>query len=302
MTGHDLYSDAASQLILTLHRGVSGSGTASFRAWAMTEMGKLIPFDGADWLSGSADRACPVDDCVLGWPGREEEWRAAGSAGARRQRFGVHAEISATRREAHTTLYDRLSLYRTVPDAAFSPQEQALLSLLLPQLVAARRRNLLHALQTPQCAAASDEDAYAICDAQGMLYRANDAFTGLMLLELPQWQGPWLPWREQLAVARQRRLSFKGKEVVVHARRAEDLFHLRARRRNLLDELSPAELRVARELAGGASYKAAARRLGLSPSTVNNHAAIVYRKLGIPDKVALAMRWRELGGTGGSRG
>jgi DNA-binding CsgD family transcriptional regulator len=301
MSGHDLYSDAGSGLILALHRGADGRDAAAFPAWAMAEVGKVIPFDGACWLSGSEDGARVRDRCLLGWPGRDAEWLAADCATARRRQFGIHAEIVATRCEVHTTLYDSLSLYRSTTAAAFSESDQALLSLLLPQLVAARRRNMLYALQTPQCAAASDGGAYAICDAQGMLHRANEGFTGLMLLELPQWQGPWLPWREQLAAARQRRLSFKGNEVVVHARRAEGLFHLRARRRTPLDELSPAELRVARELAGGASYKAAARHLGLSPSTVNNHAAIVYRKLGVHDKVALAMRWRELGEAGGGR-
>lgn len=297
-----LYSDAAGEFILALHRGVDGRDASAFRAWAMSEVGKLIPHDGAFWLSGSDEGTHILDSCLLGWPGREAEWLAAGTEDVRRQRFGIAAEIVTTRSETHTALFDSLSLYRSAADAEFSAADQALLSLLLPQLVAARRRNMVQRMQTPQCAAESNAGAYAICDTQGMLYRTNEAFTALMLLEAPQWQGPWLPWREQLAATRQRRLSFQGKEMVVHARRAEDLFHLRARRRTLLDDLSPAELRVARELAGGASYKAAARRLGLSPSTVNNHAALVYRKLGVHDKVTLAMRWRELGGTAGERG
>ncbi len=57
------------------------------------------------------------------------------------------------------------------------------------------------------------------------------------------------------------------------------LIHLRAAMP--IDRLSPREQEVARHLSEGKTFKRIAQQLGLSPSTVANHSASIYRKLGV---------------------
>lgn len=52
--------------------------------------------------------------------------------------------------------------------------------------------------------------------------------------------------------------------------------------------LSRREREVAAAYATGASYKEIARDLGISPQTVRTYLGIIYRKLGVSTKVALA--------------
>jgi DNA-binding CsgD family transcriptional regulator len=59
-----------------------------------------------------------------------------------------------------------------------------------------------------------------------------------------------------------------------------------------LDELTPQELRVALMLAGGATTRAAAAALYLSPKTVEYHLRHVYLKLGVNSREALAAALR----------
>ena len=54
------------------------------------------------------------------------------------------------------------------------------------------------------------------------------------------------------------------------------------------DELSPQEIRVAREVAAGATNREVAARLFLSPKTIEFHLGRVYRKLGIHSRTELA--------------
>ncbi|MEO1678694.1 MAG: tetratricopeptide repeat protein [Pseudomonadota bacterium] len=62
----------------------------------------------------------------------------------------------------------------------------------------------------------------------------------------------------------------------------------------MLDTLTTREVEVAKAYAGGGSYKAVARDLGVSPSTIRAHLATIYRKLDVRTKVALAEALRGL--------
>lgn len=66
------------------------------------------------------------------------------------------------------------------------------------------------------------------------------------------------------------RVSAQGSLYVVHARRPRPT-----------DALSPREQQVAQALAEGKTFKRIAQQLGLSSSTVANHTASIYRKLGV---------------------
>jgi DNA-binding CsgD family transcriptional regulator/tetratricopeptide (TPR) repeat protein len=65
-----------------------------------------------------------------------------------------------------------------------------------------------------------------------------------------------------------------------------------ARRRDpsTLDELTPQELQVVREIAAGNTYRGAAQNLFLSPKTIEYHLRKVYRKLGVKSRQQLVAR------------
>jgi DNA-binding CsgD family transcriptional regulator len=65
-----------------------------------------------------------------------------------------------------------------------------------------------------------------------------------------------------------------------------------ARRRNpsTLDELTPQELQVLREIAAGSTYREAAQNLFLSPKTIEYHLRKIYRKLGVESRQQLVTR------------
>jgi DNA-binding CsgD family transcriptional regulator len=120
-----------------------------------------------------------------------------------------------------------------------------------------------------------------------------------------------LNWGERL------RRSGRRVDAREHLRAAHDVFELlgaepwaeraraelrasgeTARRRNLstLDELTPQELQVLREIAAGATYRQAAQSLFLSPKTIEYHLHKIYRKLGIESRHQLVARLETLNG------
>jgi DNA-binding CsgD family transcriptional regulator len=56
--------------------------------------------------------------------------------------------------------------------------------------------------------------------------------------------------------------------------------------------LTPREQQIAALLVQGLSVKEIARRLEISPSTVNNHAGRIYEKLGVSGRRELGQRMR----------
>ena len=52
-------------------------------------------------------------------------------------------------------------------------------------------------------------------------------------------------------------------------------------------KLSEREMMIAERYAGGKTYKQIASELNIAPSTVRNHLAAVYRKLGVQNKPEL---------------
>jgi DNA-binding CsgD family transcriptional regulator len=118
-----------------------------------------------------------------------------------------------------------------------------------------------------------------------------------------------LNWGERL------RRSGRRREAREHLRAAHERFELlgaepwaeraraelrasgeTARRRNpsSLDDLTPQELQVAREIASGATYRKAAENLFLSPKTIEFHLRKVYRKLDVASRQELAGRLETL--------
>jgi DNA-binding NarL/FixJ family response regulator len=65
-------------------------------------------------------------------------------------------------------------------------------------------------------------------------------------------------------------------------------------RKNLLDSLSKREFDVAKMISLGKSNKIIASTLFISERTVKAHLTSIFRKLGIPDRLHLAVMWKEI--------
>ena len=74
--------------------------------------------------------------------------------------------------------------------------------------------------------------------------------------------------------------------------RPRDLDHTQASDAPLTQgwRFSPRERQIVSLLASGCSNQEIANRLGLRLQTVKNHLSRVYRKLGVPNRVQLAVR------------
>jgi DNA-binding CsgD family transcriptional regulator len=127
----------------------------------------------------------------------------------------------------------------------------------------------------------------------------------------------WLNWGERL------RRSGRRIDAREHLRAAYDVFELlgaepwaeragaelratgeTARRRNVstLDELTPQELQVLREIVAGATYRQAAQNLFLSPKTIEYHLRKIYRKLDVRSRQELVARLETLEDAQGADG
>ena len=67
------------------------------------------------------------------------------------------------------------------------------------------------------------------------------------------------------------------------------------------DFLAPRERQIALLVGSGANNKEIAERLGISESTVKAHLTSVFRKLGVPDRLRLALLVRRQRAPAGAR-
>jgi two-component system uhpT operon response regulator UhpA len=90
---------------------------------------------------------------------------------------------------------------------------------------------------------------------------------------------------------------FHGRQITVLMTHSGTLLLLEVRRRAAVDRLSTRQRDIALLYAEGHTGPQIATQLGLSPSTVNNHLGVVFKKLAVSNKVQLlnAMRGREGG-------
>lgn len=189
----------------------------------------------------------------------------------------VHADLASD-------LGELLFLFRDDPAQAFTDEEVRRLDLLLPHLTTAwRQRQALHRYETGS-PAEFQTSGLAVIDDQGLLWTVEPRFSELLREAFPRWKGPRLPAD---AVRALRTETARAGNLEFHVTRGEGR-HLISVRRLGDDGLTAAEIKVARLFAGGRSNREVAAGLGVSPATVRNQLASIYRKLDIHSKAELA--------------
>lgn len=180
---------------------------------------------------------------------------------------------------------DIVALWRAVPRQRPGVGEQRRLDALMPHVMRARAI----AARLGSGGRTVPDSLTLMADRHGIVQALGDAARALLALEWPAWSGPLMPAPLWQALCASSTLRYQGRRIRVRAERQVDLLVVHVDRvapAELL--LTPAERRLADLVAMGATYKDAARTLGISPATVRNQLHSAYAKLGIPGRRQLA--------------
>ncbi len=187
-----------------------------------------------------------------------------------------------------SVLHTVVSVYRARRRDEFTTTERRLKEALFPHWIEAASLNLLLYLQSKEIE--HQGQGAAVCDRFGFILHADSNFQSLLTAEWKEWDGAQLPWpiRRIVTPRRDGRRIWSGRRLTCHARPLGDAFLVTAARRDALDLLTPRQRQIAELLIQGHTYKAIARQLGLSPSTVTNYANTIYSQLKVRSKTELA--------------
>ncbi len=303
MTSSNPTWTALSHAVLELHRGSREWPSASFARRACELLESVVAFDACLWGSVAADAPAgrTPDLHSLHTQGLSPQTLALCLAGE-----GEPPTLQATQIEPLAARRVVLQLWRNPGAVPPLDAERQALQFLMPHLVEAQRENRLSR------AHAGDEQAparrsHALCDADGMLQQVDERSLALLRTEWPRWCATRLP--EPLAEAAAAAMAtagdgtlplalpFHGRQITVLMTRSGNWLLLEVRRRGAVDRLSTRQRDIALLYAQGHTGPQIATQLGLSPSTVNNHLGVIFKKLAVGNKVQLlnAMRGREGG-------
>lgn len=297
---HGLLSGARletlSRVVLRLHQGSHGWRSDSFQAQACELVGELLPYGACLW--GQVPAELPLDAPPSGGglhaEGLTPDVLAACLAGR-----GPLPDVRALAVEPLTRRRIELHLWRQTPTlhgmgylsvrSGYDDGQRAALHFLMPHLAEAQRENRLsRARQDNETSARS----LLLADLQGRLQHADEAALSLLRAEWPRWSGLHLPeiLRQPLveaAAGSSQGRDFQGRHIAIQLARSGDLMLLDVRRRAAVDRLSNRQRDIALLYAEGLTGPQIATRLGLSSSTVNNHLGVIFKKLGVANKVQL---------------
>lgn len=309
---------AFNSVLLALYDVARRASLDEFQDGAVNELSRMIRFDGCWWGIGTSIdghqhihhsfvRGLPRDMAAelnrtearnivarrcFRRPGTALVFSAKALAGnsdtASLARYAHIAQVlcACTFQEtSHLVMF--LSLTRELSRPRFSARDARCLELLLPHLEAMLQVSRVLDISRERTRRAGVHSCLAVTDVRGILHVAEPGFDAMIGAEWPGWKGPALP-EEVIAAIGVGRSSYSGRVVILDLQAAGSQIVITVRHRAKLDDLSRQERLVAEAFASGRSYKEVARLLGSAPATVRHHLRVVYSKLGVCDKAALA--------------
>ncbi len=313
----------ANEFVLGLHRAAKRLPHVDLRDWTFGELRQLMHFDSALWFRWSG---CREGSPIQAWYAyrqpesllaeyvalelwREDVARAAKEPdrGARTVRTSCvdhssermrrflkryrqeHALVSSVPTEV-PQMVDGVSLHRDETHPPFSDDEAAVMEQLTPHVVDVWRESRLREVaRSASSEPPFDGFSIAVLMPDLVMSEAQSEFSDLLRLEWPRWQGPMLPTELNIHLQAAPHKPWSGKFITVYIRRQIDgTLLVFARRAHPIDGLAPRKREVALLFSHGASQTQIARKLQLSPSTVNNYIGIVYEALALRDKTDLS--------------
>lgn len=302
-------------LVARLYRNALGVPPDRYRAWALEQVAQLIPCDGALWGSGTAAQMRFHTQTVIGLPddfpqrleatapinpllprilarlGHPVDMRSVLSDKAfhasqiYRQVFGplgIERILSTGHLDARSGLYSLVTLYRRDAGRGFTALEKSRQQRVTYHLFnAASHSYFLHLLRNTERVIGRGA---AVVDRHGLFHEVQPHFHDLLDQHFPGHRGHRsLPF-EMPAPGRSLTLD----KLCVQCQALGDLFVLTIWTAGPLDRLTAREREVVMAVSQGLSFKQAARKIGVAPSTVANHLYRVYRKLGVGSRAELA--------------
>ncbi|HUP93006.1 MAG TPA: LuxR C-terminal-related transcriptional regulator [Solimonas sp.] len=307
--------DPVDRLVARFYRNGYSVPPEQYRTWALKQLAQVIPHDGALWGSGTASRMkfntvsviglppefpraleettkvnpmlprilqnldTPVDMASV-WP--DEKFYASELYRRAFEPFGVERILSTAHMDRRSGLFSLVTIYRKSREARFSDVERAAQKRLTFHLFnAASHAFFLHLMKSDP--ARPHGATGAVVDAEGAFHEAQPRFLDLLDERFPERRASALPFR----------LPEPGtttplKDLMVRCEKLEDLFNLTIWPAGPLDRLTAREREIVTCVAQGLSFKQAAKKIGVAPSTVANHLYRVYRKLGVYSRTELA--------------
>ncbi len=306
-----------SRLLLDLHGLGTGLSIGEFRERVLRRLSEAIPFTSAAWASGAMTKGGPDFHTVTLWrqpvqlladydavkhqdplfvesarsPGRAVRATARTSAPAALlpfvTRYRLEQAMSIMHTDKRSLLLTGVSLWRSSQTEPFTPEDGAMMEAAFPHLMEVAGRRVLADLEETE-GLALPLTSLAAVDRRGWLHAADGGFTTALAREFPRWRGPALPEPLLPAV-----LATIPQRVVLGRITASvtphgDLVAVRIRERSAVDNLTPRQFEIVELGALGLNHKQIAERLSLSPTTVRNHLAHAYDRLGVGNRVELA--------------
>ena len=214
------------------------------------------------------------------------------------RKFGLRYLLRVCALDKRFGLIGFLSIYRYDADRPFSRAEIETMETLIPHLAAAMRINrTMQLFRLGQDAVSATRRA--ICDAYGVIHRADEGFADALKAEWPDRDVRRLPDELCLHIQSKPDAPFLGERHRIEISPIAGLYVLELRPRSLADRLGSRELETIQHFANGASYKEVARRMNISPATVRHHLRSAYKKLGVHDKTQMS---RLIAGVGTMQG
>lgn len=247
--------------------------SAAFRTWVLEQIRSRVPFDSGCWTVGVATGgSMPHDIVVVGTPPR---------AGDEARVFWYRDAAGACRTAA------ALRFERCSSNSPFDAKERDILTLFASQACGAWRGAEQASLLRQLC---RSSHVAALVDGHGFVRAVSGRFYAALRSSWPEWQDDRVPIPLRTALPPGRALEQRGQRWNIEG--VGGLLLVTVRPVGAMAALTERERAVAAAVLDAGSQRVAAQRLRISSNTVRNTLARIYAKLGVRDRVELAMRFR----------
>lgn len=198
--------------------------------------------------------------------------------------MGVELIVCICQIDSSTNITNFVALGRRFDLPIFTNSDLRILQMLLPHLSAGLDMTLAGQLTVRS---RTINSSLLACDAIGALRAFEPKAIQLLKEEFSDWVGPILP-DDIINKIKSEKSDFYCKKIAILIEKENDNIFLHLRSREPVDFLTIREKAVAKKFSAGCSYKEVASALGISPATVRHHLRVIYIKLDVQDKAALA--------------
>lgn len=308
--------DPVDRVISRLYRWAMAVPPGQYRSWALDQVKRVIPHDGALWGSGSWQtlkfHTVTLNNLPEDYPATleatasinpnlphllkhfdvpadmsemmpDEQFYQSEIYRRAFEPLGIHRILSMSHVDRRSGVYSLVSLYRRDREQRFTEiEKQQHKRIAFHLFSAASHAYFLHLLKTqpdrPIGAGA------AVIDLHGNFYETQPRFLEMLDERMPNRQPHELPFRIPEIGQTTSFQDLMVRSEPLH----NDLLLLTIWPAGPLDRLTQREREIVHCVAQGLSFKQAAKKIGVAPSTVANHLYRVYRKLGVYSRTELA--------------